>query len=258
MFEDLHNALKRSGLAFELAKTDLIKSYTRTLLGPFWETISLGILLFLMSFLWSKLIKTEGNYVIYLVTGMIIFRFISQILNSSTWLFIERSDIVKCFNVPHSSLALSKVIYAVFIFFHHFPLIIIFSYIYDNKLINTNLFYLFYSIPIIIITSYSSALIVGMLTARFRDIMSLISTITSVMIFFTPILWSPERLDARTHFFVVDPNIFFHYIEIIRQPLIGNEPSMFSIFITFVFSLLIFMISTFLVKKYEHRIRYWV
>jgi lipopolysaccharide transport system permease protein len=258
MFKDLLRAIKRFDLSVELAKTELRKSYARTLLGPFWETISLGLLLFLMSFLWSKLIQTEANYVVYLVNGMIIFRYISLILNSSTWLFIERADIIKSFNVPYSSFALSKVIYAIFIFFHHFPLLVIFSVFYDNNFLSFNLIYLLFSIPIILITSYSMSLIVGILTARFRDLQSLINTVTSIMIFFTPILWTIENLDGRTQLFIVDPNILYHFIEIFRQPLLGKSPSLFSILATSIYTLLIFFISSYLVKKYELKIKYWI
>ena len=258
MFKDLKEAIVRYRLAIELAKTELLKSYTRTLLGPIWETISLGILMFLMAFIWSKLIKTEGNYVIYLVTGMIVFRYISQILNASTWMFIERADIVKCFNIPYSSYALAKVIYSVFIFFHHLPLIIIFSIFYDNNFLNKNLLYLIYSIPIILITSYSVSILVGMLTARFRDVMSLINTITSVMIFFTPILWSPDQLDSRTQLFVVDPNFFYHFIEIFRQPFLGNAPSTFSIYYTLIFAISIFIVASLMIRKFQYRLKYWI
>ena len=258
MFKDLQESLSRIGIAIELAKTDIRKSYTRTALGPFWETISLGILLYLMSVLWGKLIEIKENYVMYLVTGMIVFRYISLILNSSTWTFIERADIVKYFNIPHSSLALSKVIYASFIFLHHLPLLFIFSFFYQNTIFNFNLIYLLYSVPVILLTSYSTALLVGFLTARFRDIQSLINTITSVMIFFTPILWSPSRLDVKAQLFLVDPNIFYHYIELFRQPFLGNKPELFSIVITLLFTTFIFFFANWILNKFSNKIRYWV
>ena len=258
MFKDLQDSLLRIDIAIELAKTDVRKSYTRTAIGPFWETISLGILLFLMSVLWGKLIEIKENYVMYLVTGMIVFRYISLILNSSTWTFIERADIVKYFNIPHSSLALSKVIYASFIFLHHLPLLFVFSFFYGKTIFNFNLIYLLYSIPVILITAYSTALIIGFLTARFRDIQSLINTITSVMIFFTPILWSPSRLDAKAQLYLVDPNIFYHYIELFRQPFLGNKPDTFSILVTLFFTIFIFLFANWILNKFSSKIRYWV
>ena len=46
---DLKETFKRNQLCFELAWTEGLR-YTRTIIGPFWETISLGILLFTLSY----------------------------------------------------------------------------------------------------------------------------------------------------------------------------------------------------------------
>ena len=258
-FKDLKNALIRIELSLEIAKSDLRKSYNRTKIGPFWETISLGILLTVMSIVWSQIIKSDSKfYIIYLVSGVVIWRYISQILNSSTWLFIEKEDIIKYFNIPHSSLALAKVIYAIMIFFHHIPLILIFGVYCKIDFFNTSLFYLFYAFPIYLITSYAIAILVGLIVARFRDCMSLINTVTSVAIFFTPILWTPDKLSGKTLLYVVDFNIFYHYIELIRQPFLGNPPTFGNILITFIFSIFIFFLSLYVLEKFKHKVRYWV
>jgi len=257
--EDLKKALVRFNLSLEIAKADLRKSYNRTVIGPFWETISLGLLLSIMSIVWSQIIKSDDvSYVPYLVIGMVVWRFISQVLNSSSWLFIERDDIIKYFNIPLSSLAITKVIYAIFIFFHHLPLIFIFCFYYKINLIHLNLFYLLYGIVVFIITSYSISLLIGILTLRFRDMISLINTITSVMIFFTPILWSPDKLSGKTKFYVIDFNIIYHYIELIRQPFLGNAPSNLNISVTLVSTLFLLTFALFILNKFKSKIRYWI
>ena len=83
--QDLISAFKMNELSLSLAWTEVRLKYTRTKIGPFWETISLAILLFTLSILWSKLWKIElSDYLPHLVSGMIIWRFMS---NYSRWMF---------------------------------------------------------------------------------------------------------------------------------------------------------------------------
>ena len=58
--------------------------------------------------------------------------------------------------------------------------------------------------------------------------------------------------------FVVMPNLIYHYIEIFRQPMLGNAPSELNILITLVTTLILLFLSIFVLNKYKKKIIYWL
>ena len=139
---DLKETFKRNQLCFELAWTEVRLRYTRTIIGPFWETISLGILLFTLSYLWSKLWGAQvSEYLPYLVSGMVLWRFINLILNdgcqilSKMIIYIDQSFAMVC---DGSKTSLCWY----FSFLHHFPMIIVANLIFNVDFFTLKLFYI--------------------------------------------------------------------------------------------------------------------
>jgi ABC-type polysaccharide/polyol phosphate export permease len=64
------------------------------------------------------------------------------------------------------------------------------------------------------------------LSTRYRDIPQVIATVIQVVFFLTPIFWSPNALPNRPAFILLNP--FYHLIEIVRAPLLGEVPTMTS------------------------------
>src|SRR5437667_12263712 len=65
-------------------------------------------------------------------------------------------------------------------------------------------------------------LLVGMVSARFRDVPQIIGNFLQVAFFITPILFKPEMLGQ--YHFLVDLNPLTHFIAILRAPLLGEAP----------------------------------
>lgn len=258
-FQDLISAFKMNELSLSLAWTEVRLKYIRTKIGPFWETISLAILLFTLALLWSKLWKIEVNeYLPHLISGMIIWRYISLIISDGCLVFTRHDYIFRSVPMPFSTLVIKHIYAGIFLFLHHLPIIILFNLFLKIDFITTNLFYLFYSIPIFLITSYSTIMILAITSTRFRDVHSLTSSFVSVLVFFTPIFWTIDQMGEVGRKYFVNPNIIYHYIEILRQPLIGHSPNFFSLVFTFIFTILIFILSMFLLNKYKRRIIFWI
>ena len=69
----------------------------------------------------------------------------------------------------------------------------------------------------------TAAIVLGPLCARFRDITQLVATVMQILFFLTPIFWVPGASLSRP--IVLDLNPFYHLIEIVRKPLMGEFPS---------------------------------
>jgi ABC-type polysaccharide/polyol phosphate export permease len=66
-------------------------------------------------------------------------------------------------------------------------------------------------------------LFMGVLATRYRDIPEIVNNIIRIVFFVTPILWMPE-MAGEGRSMLLDFNPFYHFIELIRAPLLGGAP----------------------------------
>jgi ABC-type polysaccharide/polyol phosphate export permease len=256
---DLKRSLKQFRLVNYFSITDLKSQYQRTLIGPWWETISLAIFLFFLSIIWAKVVNEDLNtYLPYLVTSLIIWRFMTVLVGQGTMIFLNSSELIKSFKINLSTLAIIKVYDKCLIFLHHLPIIIFFYLYFKVDVLNKSFLLLFYTVPIFLITCYSVCIILAFFNTRFRDLQSFVSMAMSVMMFFTPILWKADAIGPKANFFIVQPNILYHYIEIIRMPMNGQNPQLLSIILTTIFTFTSFIASQYIIKKYSSRVPIWL
>jgi lipopolysaccharide transport system permease protein len=95
------------------------------------------------------------------------------------------------------------------------------------------------------------------LCTRFRDISQLLTNLLQISMFLTPIFWLPEQLGGRFSF-IVDYNILYHYIEMVRRPLLGQAPSAWSYCYVLLFTALGWSLAVYLLKRFRHRLPYWL
>jgi lipopolysaccharide transport system permease protein len=100
------------------------------------------------------------------------------------------------------------------------------------------------------------ALMAAVLSARYRDVPILIANLFSILFWFTPLMYFPEQLGRKR--FIADYNPFTHILALVREPLLGNAPTLNDWLV--VLALAIFgWIGTFLFfAKFRARIVYWL
>jgi len=115
-------------------------------------------------------------------------------------------------------------------------------------------------IPGVLIVAVNGAWIVmllGMVSARFRDIPPLIGNLVQVMLFITPIFWEPSQLGAKARYFVT-PNYLYHLVDILRSPLLGDRPTLLSYATTVVGAILGWAITLMIYARFRRRIAFWL
>src|ERR1700692_133639 len=88
---------------FIMGWDDIRQRYRRSVLGPFWITLSMGAFILLLSLIYSRLFHMElQNYMPYLSVGYIIWGFMSAAVNDGCIAFIDSNRIVKQIKLPYS------------------------------------------------------------------------------------------------------------------------------------------------------------
>ena len=119
----------------------------------------------------------------------------------------------------------------------------------------------FISIPGLILVTLCLCpitLIFAVICARFRDLSQIVSSILQVSFYLTPIIWLPSMLPNRAGINLLEFNPFFHFLEILRGPLLGTIPSMMSWIIVISITLASWVIALIIFFKFRDRLAYWV
>jgi ABC-type polysaccharide/polyol phosphate export permease len=85
----------------------------------------------------------------------------------------------------------------------------------------------------------------------------LVSNLLTIMFFLTPVFWLPNMSGNRLMLFA-NVNILYHYVSILRQPLLGRAPDMLSWYAVTGTTVLGMIVSTLLYGRFRARIPYWL
>jgi ABC-2 type transport system permease protein len=98
--------------------------------------------------------------------------------------------------------------------------------------------------------------VLGLLSARFRDVPQIVTNAMQVAFFLTPIIWLPELLPGRA--LVLTFNPFFHAVELVRAPLLGTAPPLRSWLAMLAATLAGSAVALAMYVRYRRRIAYWI
>ena len=89
-----------------------------------------------------------------------------------------------------------------------------------------------------------ASLLAGIASARYRDIPQIVISVMQFAIFMTPVFWLPDRFGKHQVF--LDFNPFYHLLQAVRAPLLGQTVSGHS-YVVLVTMAVVGWITTFLI-----------
>ena len=220
IIKDIIEGLGMYHLWSSLGWKDVQNRYQRSLLGPLWLTISMGVLIGALGFLYSSLFKIDlASYLPFLTVGFIVWQLISGILLDGCNAFVSAEGIIKQIKLP-LSVHIYRLLYKNLITLAHNAIVIIIVMFIFNIGINHQTLFLFLGIVLFILNGLWCALLLGLLCARYRDLNPTVGSIIQLSFFVTPIIWDPSLLPDRQFILLYNP--FYHFVESIRGPILGN------------------------------------
>lgn len=239
----------------ELAWIEIKLKYNRSILGPFWIVMSSMILIGGLSFVFNALWGLDIKKVIpWISIGIIIWSFIATIVDEGTQMFVN--DIFNNLSIKPSKWCLINVFKNFIILAHNFIIIIGVLYFCEVEL-TLNILWVFYGLVVLFINSFCFSILLGFLCTRFRDFILIIRNLMFLIFLITPVFWMPDLLKTNRAI-LADWNIFFQFIQTIRDPLIGNLPNKFNLLYTSSFTLFFLYLTFFIYRKYEKKINLWI
>ncbi|WP_346619990.1 ABC transporter permease [Blastococcus montanus] len=261
---DLRRGWEQRPLWGHLGWQDIRQRYRRSVLGPVWITISMAVTAIALGILYSGLFDIELERLLpHVLVGFIVWAFISGCITEGSEVFIANEGLIKHLPAPLSTHVYRLVWRQALFFAHNLIVYLVMLLVFPQPLSWTVITVL----PAFVLLALNGAWValgVGVITARFRDILPITQSIVQLAFFLTPIVWIYDELVNSPNPAIAERarlaefNPFLHFLEIIRRPLLGQDQELRYWVVVLVITVVGWALTLFVLRRYRSRVSYWV
>ncbi|WP_344857922.1 ABC transporter permease [Amycolatopsis ultiminotia] len=285
---DIKEGLAARELWSHLGWQDIKQRYRRSVIGPFWITISQGVIALGLGLLYSQLFNLPIQvFLPYISTGFIIWGFIQGCLSEGMETFIANEGMIKQLPAPLSVYVLRTVWRQTLLLAHNMivyvVLLIIFFSALDNQYslgspdgacmpekfchpgLSWNIFLAIPGFILLGLTACWAALLLGIISTRFRDIPQVINSLIQLLFYGTPIVWPVDQLLAggvrdgvSWALPFIKANPLYHFMQVTRSPLLGQAVGWTSWVVVGAITIVGWALALVAMRNYRSRVSYWV
>ncbi|WP_456237247.1 galactan export ABC transporter permease subunit Wzm/RfbD [Lolliginicoccus suaedae] len=261
--EDLRTGLAQRELWWVLGWQDIKQRYRRSVIGPFWITIATGVQAVAMGLLYSVLLEVDlRSFLPHVTVGLIVWAMIQGAIIDGAEVFIKNEGLIK-FLPSALSVHVYRLTWRLLLFFAHNMLIYLIMLAVFRPPLGWHSLLAFPALVLLVLNVLWVIMFFGILATRYRDIYPILNSLTLLMFFMTPIVWTTEGLinrggEAADRARLVEINPLFHYLEIIRAPMLGNHVDLYHWVIVLGFTVVGWAMTLLAMRNYRARVAYWV
>jgi ABC-type polysaccharide/polyol phosphate export permease len=229
-FQDLKNSMRRMGLAWSLALHDVMSRYRGSILGPFWITLSMGLMVLGIGFVYARLFNVSvAEFLPMVALGIVFFGLITGIITEGCDTFVSAASMLSQTNLPMLTFVWRTVLRNLINLAHHLVIVIAVLLVFGIWR-HSNFLGGLVGVVFLVANAAWISMLVAIAAARFRDIPQVVTSVTQFSAFVTPVFWPSDRLDGPRRI-VLDVNPFYHMLEAVRAPLLGKaiEPHTYGV-----------------------------
>ena len=224
LWRDIQESIRLWRLWTHLGWGDILKQYRRSFLGPLWLTLNSAIFIVVFSLIGAQLFNLPlDTYLSYFCLGHIYFSFFSATINEGCQTYIASDAFLKQTPYPKMVFVLRVVWRNLLMLAHSAPIAL--GVLWWTGLL-PRIQWGWWGLGMVLVVAaavYAVALL-GALAARFRDVPMMVTSVMQIAFFVTPVMWQPAQLTERAQL-VVHWNPLAAFLELLRAPLLGREPS---------------------------------
>lgn len=253
---DLKRSIASWRLWTLLGWLEVRQRYARSRVGPFWLTISTGVMVGSIGVVYGTLFGMKmSDYLPYLAVSLVLWTTFSATVLEGSTAYINSGHYIRQAATPKLIFMLQVAWRNLIILAHNFVIVVVLLAVFGIK--NWETLPVF--IPALILYMANAmwmAMVTGLLSARFRDLPQIVAALMQIAFYITPIIYHPNSLTRFS--FIVDLNPLAHLIELVRAPLIGEWPSATTWEVAVGLAVAGWLLALGLTGRYLKRIPYWV
>ncbi|HEX2942729.1 MAG TPA: ABC transporter permease [Rhodopila sp.] len=253
---DIRGGLRLWRLAWALGWLDIRLRYRGSMLGPFWLTISTGVMVAALGVLYSALFKINlRDYLPFLALSQVLWGFLAALVSEGCAAFTEAEGVIRSVRMPFFVFALRVLIRNLIVLGHNI-LVIVVVFAAFSMWPGWQSLQALLGLAIWVIDALAMTLLLGAFCARFRDIQPIVNSIMQIAFFMTPVIWKPDQLGPGLNKLPLNP--FYDLLEIVRGPILGTGVNVETWAGTLFYSAALCAVSWAFFVKARGRVTFWV
>lgn len=237
---------------------DLRQAYRRSKLGQFWITAGMMLQIATIGVVFGLIFKvTLQEYLPFVSTGVILWGLVSSSLNEGAMTFISSEALIKQLRLPPIT-HIVRVMWKSLLNFGHNLIILPIVFLLMGKTINAAILLFIPGLLIVIVNLSWMVFILATISSRFRDMPPIISALTLMLFYVTPVMWYPSSLSPQIAHLMLGLNPFYHFYQLLRQPVMGELPTFENYAISIGFCLIGVLLAIVVNSKTSKKIAFWV
>jgi lipopolysaccharide transport system permease protein len=226
------------------------------MLGPFWLTISTGVMVGALGVLYSTLFKMDlASYLPFLALSQVLWGFLASLVAEACTCFTDAEGVIRSVRMPFFVFSVRTLIRNIIVLAHNILVIVVVFAIFAIWP-RWNMLLAIPGLLIWIADALALTLLLGAFCARFRDILPIVNSIMQIMFFMTPVIWKPEQLGEGVAKLWLNP--FFDLLEIVRGPLLETSVSGMIWFGALAYSAVLCSVSWAFFVRMRGRVTFWI
>jgi len=242
-----------------IAGVNFLLRYRKTLLGPAWLLVGPSLFIGALGLLFSEVSGIpRAVFIPYLTIGLIVWTLISGFVTGSTTVLQRNRPQILQGGMPLAGLVMVEVFTTVLQFLHQLILIVAVFVIFG---LGVGLYALVSLVGLILLIGNGIwlTIVFGIIGARYRDLAEIVQAIMRIAFLATPIIWMPGeggRGGVMGAFLTFNP--FYHFLELMRAPLLGNAIAPLSWLVVLSITALGFALAQLMYDRFARHVSLWV
>jgi lipopolysaccharide transport system permease protein len=254
--DDVREGIRLWRLALSLGWLDIRLRYRGSMLGPFWLTISTGVMVGSLGFLYSALFHMAlRDYLPFLALSQVLWGFLATLVGEACGAFTESEPVIRATRMPFSLFAIRILVRNVLVLGHNICVIVV-VFLALRIWPGATALLAIPALPLWMADAVALSLLLGGICARFRDIMPIVNSVMQIAFFLSPVIWKPEQLGEHAVWLPFNP--FYDMLEIVRAPLLGQVPSPLVWVAALVYSAILCGLAWMFFLRARGRIAFWI
>lgn len=238
---------------------DIVVTYRRSRLGVLWLVMPSIVYIWGVGAVFASLWGTElSKFAAHLALGWTVFQVMNAVTSESTMVLFRARSFIMDGRMRLTDFVLRSMAKACFHFLMAIPMVALALIIYpDLPLAGLPLGIAAFAL--VLVNTLWAGMVFSLAGARFPDLQQFISNTFRLLFLLTPIVWYPDQMPAdsiRGRLSRLNP--FYHLIEIVRAPILGEPISIHSWYYVGAMTVGGLALAAFLYRRYARLVPIWL
>jgi ABC-type polysaccharide/polyol phosphate export permease len=221
---DLYAGAGNWRVSYLMGIREIRTRYARSRIGQFWLTLSMGIMIVALGFVWAGLWREPvAELLPFVAISMVFWGLISGTLGEAANIFVSTGPMFLNQGMSFSTAIYALICKQLIIFLHNAPIMLVTMVVFMVPVGFSSLLAL-PGLVLVLLTLLWASYFIAIICLRFRDIIQLVQSVLMIAFFITPVLWKPTQMAPEKQF-LLSLNPFAALLSVVRKPLLGELPT---------------------------------